>query len=415
MSDSVDALIIGAGPAGSATAILLARAGWKVVLVEQDAYPRRKVCGECLGAASLALLDELGVGAGVRAHAGPELRSVGFMSEASTVVADFPACTSGPYAYGRAMRREHLDSLLVERALQVGVCVMQPVKVRSVHGRPGAFRCELDTARSGARVMSVQASVVIDAHGSWQRGPIIAAGNEPSPTRRPRYRSDLFAFKAVFRNTALPSGLLPVLALPGAYGGMVIADQGLATLACCMRRDTLAACRAAHPGLAVGEAVEAWLRRHCLGVRDSLEGARRVGPWLSVGPLDPGTERPVVDAVLRVGNAAGESHPLIGEGIAMALRSAVLLTDELAGGSAARVDVCEVQRSYGERWRAEFSQRLRVAALYAQVAMRPRLTWTSRVLMQRWPALLTQAARLAGKARSPLSAPLSPRINHEHA
>src|SRR3954470_19712260 len=111
MSDRADALVIGAGPAGSATAILLARAGWKVVLVEQDAYPRRKVCGECLGAANLALLDELGVGAGVRAHAGPELRTIGFMSHAATVIAEFPVCTSGSYRYGRALRREYLDKL----------------------------------------------------------------------------------------------------------------------------------------------------------------------------------------------------------------------------------------------------------------------------------------------------------------
>ena len=66
MTRDADALIIGAGPAGAATAILLAQAGWQVILVEQHAYPRQKVCGECLTAGGLALLDELGVGAQVR-------------------------------------------------------------------------------------------------------------------------------------------------------------------------------------------------------------------------------------------------------------------------------------------------------------------------------------------------------------
>ncbi|MEO8411175.1 MAG: FAD-dependent oxidoreductase, partial [Propionivibrio sp.] len=42
-----DVAIIGAGPAGAAAAILLARAGWTVALIEKRAFPRRKVCGEC--------------------------------------------------------------------------------------------------------------------------------------------------------------------------------------------------------------------------------------------------------------------------------------------------------------------------------------------------------------------------------
>jgi len=60
MTRRADALVIGAGPAGAAIAILLARAGWEVILVEQDPYPRGKVCGECIAAGSLSLLDEAG-------------------------------------------------------------------------------------------------------------------------------------------------------------------------------------------------------------------------------------------------------------------------------------------------------------------------------------------------------------------
>lgn len=418
MSDRVDALVIGAGPAGSATAILLARAGWEVILVEQDAYPRRKVCGECLGVASLVLLDELDVGAGVRAHAGPELRNIGWMSNASTVIADFPACTQGSYPYGRALRREHLDGLLVDRAVELGVTVMQPARVRAVHGGPGAFRCDIDSVKPAAHCPTVHAAIVVDAHGSWQRGPAVPPDDQRRLSRRPHRRSDLFAFKAVFQHTSLRPGLLPVMALPGGYGGMVTADQELATLACCLRRDTLASCRADHPHLTVGEAVEAYLRRNCLGVREALEGAQRAGPWLTVGPLLPGTHRPAANALFRVGNAAGESHPLIGEGIGMALQSAVLLALELTRRSPTTIDArdaLDVQRRYAVKWHQEFSRRLRVAALYAHVAMRPRLTDPVRALLGHWPTLLTQAARLAGKARLSTPTHQSPRIQNEHA
>ena len=45
MQTRFDAIIIGAGVAGSTAAILLARAGWSVALVEKQHFPRRKVCG----------------------------------------------------------------------------------------------------------------------------------------------------------------------------------------------------------------------------------------------------------------------------------------------------------------------------------------------------------------------------------
>jgi 2-polyprenyl-6-methoxyphenol hydroxylase-like FAD-dependent oxidoreductase len=416
MSHRVDALVIGAGPAGSATAILLALAGWEVVLVEQDTYPRRKVCGECLSPACLVLLDELGVGAGVRAHAGPELRHIGWMSKASTVFADFPVCAQGPYRYGRALRREHLDGLLVNRALALGVSVLQPARVRAVHGAPGAFRCDIDEART-AQCTTVHAALVVDAHGSWQRGPLFSPAEQLRP-RTIHRGSDLFAFKAVFQRTTLRPGTLPVMALPGGYGGMVIADQDEATLACCLRRETLAACRANSPHMPAGEAVEAYLRSSCLGVREALQGAQRAGPWLTVGPLRPGTDRPGADTLLRVGNAVGESHPLIGEGIAMALQSAVLLTLELRRRAPATInarEVFDVQRHYAVKRHHEFSRRLRVAALYAHVAMRPRLAGPVRAILGRWPALLSEAAWLANKARLSSTAYLSPRIHNEHA
>ena len=86
-----DAIIVGAGPAGSSAAILLARAGWSVALVEKQSFPRRKVCGECIAASSLPLLDALGVGSVFTASAGPDLRQVALMQGEQIIKADLPA------------------------------------------------------------------------------------------------------------------------------------------------------------------------------------------------------------------------------------------------------------------------------------------------------------------------------------
>ncbi len=53
-----DAIVVGAGPAGSTVAIQLARAGWSVTLIERQRFPR-KVCGECIAASNLPLLAAL--------------------------------------------------------------------------------------------------------------------------------------------------------------------------------------------------------------------------------------------------------------------------------------------------------------------------------------------------------------------
>jgi hypothetical protein len=195
-----------------------------------------------------------------------------------------------------------------------------------------------------------------------------------------------------------------VLALDGGYGGMVVADGGVTTVACCLRRDRLSELRAAAPGLRAGDVVEGWLLRECAGVRQALHGALRDGPWLSAGPLDPGVRVDGQAPIFMVGNAAGEAHPILGEGMSMALQSAALLCSHLLGtDSAAPVPgaalQATLQRRYAAAWRQAFVPRLRLAAVFAHLAMRPRSAALLMKLVRAWPGLLTHGARWGGKVR----------------
>ena len=391
-----DAIVVGAGPAGSTAATLLARAGWAVALVEKQSFPRRKVCGECLAASNLPLLDALGLARAFDARAGAELRRVTLMHGDAEVSAELPAAAHALYPWGRAIARETLDTLLLEQARAAGADVLQPWSVQAIRGVPGAWHCELRAVETAA-TMRLRGQVVIDAHGSWQE----------LPTGRPQRRlaraaADLFAFKANYTGAALREGVISVLALEGGYGGMVVADGGVATLACCIRRDRLNELRLARPGLRAGAAVEAWLRRECSGVRVALHGALREGPWLASGPIDPGLRIAADDEVFRIGNAAGEAHPILGEGLSMAVQSAVLLCSHLLGeprltGAPAAVSHAGLQRRYAADFKRHFAPRLRLAATFAHAAMRPRPSAVLMALVRRWPGLLTQGARWGGK------------------
>ena len=401
-----DALVIGAGVAGSAVAILLARAGWSVVLVEKQRFPRRKVCGECVAASNLALLDALGIGAQFAAAAGPELRRVALMQGERTVYANLPAFGAAKHPWGRALGREVLDTLLLAEARKAGVVVVQPWVARGWAGAPGGYECAV-SAVEGRQSAVLRVAVVIDAHGSWEAlrsGPAPSTRHSPPRDGRGAAGRALFGFKANFRGANLPAGLLPVLSFTGGYGGMVLAGDGVTTVACCMRADRLAALRREAPGVSAGEVVGAALRRECAGVRDALRGAHREGPWLASGPLRPGRHLERA-GLFRVGNAAGEAHPIIGEGMSMALQGAFLLAAGLAHGPRVALDLTDagwqrrVAARYRSQWKTHFAARLVFAAACAHLAMRPALSRRLLPLLERRSGVLGQVAVCSGKVR----------------
>ena len=132
----------------------------------------------------------------------------------------------------------------------------------------------------------------------------------------------------------------------------------------------------------------------------ALTSATRSGPWLSSGPLAPGIRLQASDTILRIGNAAGEAHPIIGEGMSMALQSACMLCTLLMAADRRGDWQAPVARSYAQQWRRQFAPRMRLAATFAHLAMRPITAAPLFALARAWPGLLTLGARRSGKLTS---------------
>ncbi|WP_347349895.1 NAD(P)/FAD-dependent oxidoreductase [Mesorhizobium australafricanum] len=365
---------------------------------------RRKVCGEYISASNLALLERLEIGDAWRAEAGPEIRRVGLFSGDASVEASMPGVTSRPAAgggFGRALGRDILDSLLLDAARSAGAEVFQPCRAAAIErdGACQAVRIQTGAGNSRDETKILRAPVIVAAHGSWEPGEL------PSQLEKKSHPSDLLGFKAHFTGSTLPPDLMPLLTFPGGYGGMVLADHGRLSISCCIRRDVLARLRASHARehggrVSAAETVEHHLRTTCRGALDALEEARLEGPWLAAGPIRPGIRAGYERDIFRVGNVAGESHPIIAEGISMALQSGWLLALELGAAKGGQTGREAAGRRYEAAWRGLFSTRILAAEAIARIALGHGGAAMMRTVVRNFPQALTLGARLSGKTRA---------------
>ncbi|MBZ9856975.1 NAD(P)/FAD-dependent oxidoreductase [Mesorhizobium sp. CA13] len=384
-----DAIVIGAGPSGSSVALALSGQGRAVAIVERSEFPRRKVCGEFMSAVNLDLLDRLGGGTAVRAKAGPEVKRVALFASGPGPDAGMPRAVGD--AFGRALGRDVLDGILLDAARDAGADVFQPWRAAEITTDGDNATVRIESKHDQGVLV---APVVIAAHGSWEQGRL--------PTNLPKTNAphDLFGFKAHFTGAELDRDLMPLLAFPGGYGGMVWADRNRMSLSCCIRRDVLIRLREKGNASSAAQAVHAHILASCPRVASTIVDATLDGEWLAAGPMRPGIRPRFADDIFRVGNLAGESHPIIAEGISMALQSGWLLANELARfdrwDRAARI---AVGRRYSKAWNRQFATRIRVAALLARLASHPMSAAAMNTFVSGFPNSLTLGARLTGKTK----------------
>lgn len=315
-NERFDVLVVGSGPAGSVAALVLARGGARVALVDKAPFPRDKACGDLVGPRGVQLLAELGIDlpaatvVGDMVVVGPTGRRVRLPC--------FPGATYPGYAL--AIPRAALDAALHDAALSAGAEWLMGRADEPLFGN-GAL--DGFVLAGGKRI---RADVVIGADGAMSRVAEAARlvdadrvlwgfalrGYVDDPVDRPH----IVFWEPVARRAFPGYGWL----FPG-VGEAANVGLGVGVLAN----------RAA--GTRPGRSFTAFLdhlRRAGLGGRGlSRAPSRRLGGWLKMGMV--GTN-PAAGRVLLVGDAAGLVNPLQGEGISQALRSGQAAAEAVLAG-----------------------------------------------------------------------------------
>ena len=299
-----DALVVGAGPAGSATALRLAKAGVKVLLLDRAQFPRDKPCSEYLSPESTRVLERLGpqVLAAVEAAAPAQLRGM-------RVVAPSGAGVIGRFeTFSYALPRTRFDMILRAAAEAAGAEVLEGVKVEEVLYDGGAV-CGVVAREAGSgKRDTYRAAVTIGADGLRS----IVARRLGNVIRTAPYRIAFTAHVADVRDVR-DFGEMHV-GRPGYVGFGPIGD-GVTTVA------LVVPVKDARRGERFFQELERFP-----GIRGRFDARRIVRRVLATGPFARWSRRPVAKGggALLVGDAADFFDPFTGQGIYSALRGAEL-------------------------------------------------------------------------------------------
>ena len=304
--------ILGGGPAGAAAAILLARAGRAVLLIEKEPAAHDKVCGEFISWEAVHYLRQLDI----------DLIKLGAQPVNNLRLVNGPHIVAGPLAFSAwSLSRRILDEALLTQAIHAGV------QVRRGHAVTGLERAGENWAiKMGAQ--SICAANVFLATGK----------HEIRGWRRTEKPPGFIGFKMYFQLS--PSqreelrDMVEVVLFEGGYAGLELVEDDTVNLCLVVQKDIYTACGKNWPRLLIH------LQSIAPQLKNRMDNA--VPHWprpLAIYNIPYGficKPEKALPGLFRLGDQTAVIPSFAGDGISIALHSAFLAANDYLSGASSR-------------------------------------------------------------------------------
>ena len=309
-----DVAIVGAGPAGAAAAISLARKGYGVAVVDKEKFPRDKLCGDFVNPINWPILRELGVESAVLATSHEKITAFRLTAcSGETAEASLPSRQEHA-DFGIGLRRRSLDDILLQKARREGAAVFDECRITQLKRQERGWSLALD-GRSGTGEICAKVLIGADGRNSWlaHRLGLSSAGGMHGRS---------VGFQIQLPSPQGTGGRVEIHLFPGGYAGVVGLGDGTVNLCLAVDKEKLP-----------HERQLEFLWTHCLPqnpcLKETIDRREPIDQARSTYPVYFKPRRSFADGVLLAGDAARVSEPVSGEGIYCAMKSGVLAAETI--------------------------------------------------------------------------------------
>lgn len=362
MKEQKQVTVLGGGLAGLTAAIHLSKYGFKVCVIEKDAYPRHKVCGEYISAEILPYLKSLELDL---EELSPEHISKLIYSTTSGNKIETELDLGGI-----GLSRYALDHFLYQKAVKIGVKVLQDTVVDVVFIDE---KFSVDTSNS----RSIVSDLVLGAYGK--------RSNLDKKLKREfiENKNGWLGIKSHYSNLNFPEDTVALHNFEGGYCGLSKTETGAVNV--CYLATYKSFKKHKDP-----EAFKLNVLYKNPYLKEFFENSTQLfDKDLSIAQISFERKSIVEDHILMLGDAAGLIHPLCGNGMAMAIHSAKIASEAIINNhNDFRLDRKALEQEYHSQWKSNFSSRLKFGGILQRVLLNPILAESTQKVVSIIPSIL---------------------------